>query len=185
MTLITDIIKQIIRVLRLDQINEMIRTEVRRHYDKGMENVEVQLQMNFDRDPGKIEYLEEYEFDNIKGMTEDVSERLRKELNEGVQNLESVRQLKKRVEGVMDVSESRALMIARTEANRAENFGKLDAAREAERQGLSMKKYLSVHEDTRTSPICQAMDRKYGTKAKAIPIDGIFTVSREIHCANG
>ncbi len=174
MTLITDIIKQIIRVLGLDNLSNEIRTEVRRNYESGMDKMEVELNMNFDRNPEIIEYLEEYQFDNIKGMTDDVAEKLRKELNEGIQNLESIGALKKRIQNTMNIGEHRALMIARTEANRAENYGKLDAAKQS---GLDLRKYLSVHIDDRTSPICRAMMRKYGTADQAISVDKLFKVT--------
>jgi len=62
-------------------------------------------------------------------------------------------------------------MIARTETVRAQSMGHIDAARQT---GLSLRKFVSVHLDSRTSPICKRMDAKYGTPEKAIPIDSKF-----------
>jgi SPP1 gp7 family putative phage head morphogenesis protein len=113
-------------------------------------------------------------YHNIQGMNEAIANDLRQELSRGIMNLESTQQLSQRVKKVMDIGVNRAKMIARTEANRAFNQAHLDAAKQS---GLEMRKWLLVTKDGRTSNICLAEDRKYGTEKKSIPLNQEFVVN--------
>lgn len=145
-------------------------------YGKGMQELEMRFDMNFEEDESKKTYLTGYTFDNIKDMNEELANKLRKELQIGLMGQESVDTIKQRIKKVMDVGEVRARMIARTETNRAENFGRLDAAKQSD---LNLKKYLQITHDSRTSKISKAMHKKYGTPEQAIPLDENFRVEVE------
>jgi len=155
--IIDDIINKFIEVLNLNLVPEKLKKTLDENYNKGIEQSEVQFQMNFFKDTKKLTFLESYAFDNIKDMTEDIANNLRKELSRGLMNLESISKLQERVKTVMEVGEDRARAIARTETNRAENMGHLDGARQS---GLSLVKKWSAHLDNRTSAVCEALNNK-------------------------
>jgi SPP1 gp7 family putative phage head morphogenesis protein len=136
---------------------ETVRKEIIKFYTEGTDEVGASLQFRFDYNPERIEFLTNYTFDLIKGMTEEVANDLRGELIRGIMNLESLNQLKERIRNVVDVSDSRVEMIARTEFNRAMNMGSLDAAKQS---GLKVKKKWLSTEDSRECSICAGLDGK-------------------------
>ena len=121
----------------------------------GWDSSEKQIEKNIPFNNKALEFLQDHTFDNIKGMTEEITNDLKAELERGIINGEGVVKLKNRVEKVFNVGENRAAMIARTETNRAENQGRLLAMKGS---GLDFKKKWSTHEDDRTSPICKRLD---------------------------
>ena len=90
-------------------------------------------------------------------MTDEIAGDLRAELERGVIAGESVPKLQARVEKVFDVGKNRAEMIARTEVNRAENNGRLQAFKTSGKEKEYQKKWIS-HIDERTSEICKHLD---------------------------
>ena len=90
-------------------------------------------------------------------MTEEIKNDLRQELQRGIMAGEGITKLKARVSKVFDKGENRAEMIARTETNRAENQGKLQAFKSSGEEYV--KKWLT-HFDDRTSPICKRLDNQ-------------------------
>jgi len=68
---------------------------------------------------------------------------------------EGITKLKDRVGKVFDVGENRAEMIARTEATRSENQGKLQAFKSS---GEKLVKKWNTHFDGRTSDVCKRLD---------------------------
>lgn len=173
---INDLIDRIIKLFNLNISPVIVTSSLLKFYDKGLEQSEIQLNLNFTRDEERFSTLNDYVLGNIKGANEEIREKLRKEITQGVVNLESVPQVRERIMSVMDVSKARAQMIARTELNRAEGVGHMDGARQS---GLKLKKYVSAKLDSRTSPICQGLDKKYGTKEQAIPLDAKFKFNGE------
>ena len=173
-SLIASIITHILQAINMKKIESIISRNIQKKYQIGMDELELKFNMNFTRDTERVQFLETYAFENIKGMTDEISQKLRKELTESVMNLESVIDLATRIKKVMDISKERAVMIARTETTRAENQGKYDAAIQS---GLKLKKYVDATRDNRTSDICIAMDEKYGSPEKAIDMDKKFTVT--------
>jgi len=63
------------------------------------------------------------------------------------------------VQGIFNTNEARAEAIVRTESNRAESFGELDAASQAK---FDMGK--SILNPSPESPICKRLIKKYGNK---------------------
>lgn len=169
--------KRIMKLLKLDNVLKIINENIQKEYDKGLEEVEVKLDMNFSRNEKNLTALQDYTFDNIKGMTEEMANKLRQQIQQGLINMEPMSQIKNRVKDIMGIAENRAAMIARTESNRAMNFGRLDAAKESEEQGVEIKKWLLITNDDRTCAISKAMGKKYGSPQKAIPLEENFSVS--------
>ena len=175
--IIENIIKTLSRIFKISLPAMVVKQEIAENYDSGLKDMEVKLNVNFAGDNQKKQFLENYTYDNIKGMNEELAEKLRKEFSQAMMSGESIAKMKKRVLEVMDVGVNRAQMIARTEMNRAQNTGRLDGAIEAEKSGIKTKKWLLVTQDKRTSPICHREDTKYGTSDKAIPIDEKFKIN--------
>ena len=163
--ILDDLTNKFLEIFNITIIADSVNKELTKSYDKGLENAEISFDMNFSRNNRRLDFLKKYSFDNIKGLNEDAADKLRSELQRAMLNLESVEQMKKRVQKVIDTSVDRARAIARTELNRAENMGHLDGARQS---GLVLKKRWDAHLDNRTSPVCRALD------GKTIPLNAKF-----------
>jgi len=105
-----------------------------------------------------------------------MSQELRGEISRSLLNGENTTQLKKRIKDVFksDKFNARLKTVLRTEALRANNTGALSGAKQS---GLDLRKWIEIINDSRTSDICHAEDRKYGNTKKAIPLDDEFIVS--------
>jgi hypothetical protein len=188
-SLIDDITRGFVQLFDTEAFRARIRKFTNKHYDKGLLKGEAQVQMNFLRNPNNLEQLNSYSFELVKGLTDDMSSALRKSLYEGLLNQESVSEIKTRVEGIFRGKDlttvdkngtirtinwrDRMTAIVRTESVRAENYGHADAI---EQSGIKFKKYISIHEDSRTSDICKQEDSKYGVPDQAIAMDEDFIV---------
>jgi len=173
---INSVIAKIKALLSFEGLRKIIKTLMTNNYLKGWDEAEEQMDMNFVPDSDAIEYLSDYTFGNIKGMNDDIANKLRQELQRGFMEGEGITDIKDRVSKVFDVGENRAEMIARTESANAMAKGKYHAYVKA---GVKMKKYISVHLDNRTSTLCKNLDRKYGDESKAIPLESKFKYEGE------
>ena len=173
-SIVDDLINQVVQILDLQTIMPAVQATIGKFYRDGMETEELNFGMNFQEDKRKVTFLQNYTFDNIKGMNADIAENLRKKLSMALMNQASISEMQKDISLVMDSAKDRAIMIARTETIRAENIGRDDAAQQS---GLKLKKWLLVTEDHRTSGICQALHNKYGSPEKAIAMDADFVVN--------
>jgi len=180
-SILDDIAKNIVKVFSLDRFIPKLRESMKKKYDSGLEKAEVEFEMNFVRNERQIDGLATHTFDLIKGITDEMASDVRQQMQMALLNNESVEQIKNRLDGIFKGDnptrfryEDRLRMIARTESNRAENMGNFEGAKQS---GIILKKYLSVAEDERTSDICGAFDRKYGTEEQAIPMEEEFHVT--------
>lgn len=133
------------------KITEFIAKE----FQKGVEEIEKKINRNLVVKTSKVEDLSNYVYKNIKGMNEELINKLEQQITMGILNRENLNQVKERVKSVMKMSEERSIMIARTETVRANNLGNLEAARES---GIKFKKKWDAHLDSRTSEVCRALD---------------------------
>jgi len=145
-------IKKIITFEGLKVINDAV---IKHTFMKGWDNAEKQLERNFIINKGAIQYLQNYTFDNIIDLTEELKNDLRAELERGIMAGEGITNLKNRVTKVFNIGENRAEMIARTETNRAENQGKLQAFKSSDEDFV--KRWIATKDD-RTSPICMRLN---------------------------
>lgn len=134
-------------------IDEIIKSE----FNKGWENTEKLVDKNIQYNEKALEFLQNHTFDNVKGMTEEISNDLKAELERGIINGEGIGKLKSRVSKVFDVGENRAEMIARTETIRAENNGKLLSMKGSDLSGEYDKKWIATN-DERTCPVCKKLN---------------------------
>jgi len=154
---IEDLAKAIKSIFTFEGLKHISDLVIRKVFSKGWESAEKQLDRNFMVNKDAISYIQDYTFNNIKGMTEEIVNDLRAELERGIMNGEGIQKIKARVSKVFDVGENRAEMIARTETNRAENQGKFQAMKAS---GKKFKKRWVAAIDERTSEICKRLNGK-------------------------
>lgn len=152
---VKEIIDSLSSLLIFDGIKDVSDNAIKEIFEGGWEKSEKQLNRNLEINKEAIEFLRSHAFSNIKGMTEEIANDLRRELEMGFINAESIPKLKNRIKRVFDVGEARAEMIARTETNRAENQGQLLAMKKS---GEKMTKTWLAALDNRTSAICKRLD---------------------------
>ncbi len=150
-----EVVRFLETLLTFEGLKELSDNTVREMFQKGWDKSEETLNRNVMMNQEVVEVLKDHTFSNIQGMTDEIVDDLRQELQRGFINTESLTQLKERVTKVFDVGEDRAVMIARTETNRAENQGSLQAMK---RSGETMTKTWLTHKDDRTSAICNRLD---------------------------
>ena len=149
---VPNMVNEIFAGITVKKISDAV---IKNEFDSGWDSSEKKLDRNIGYNENALKFLQEMTFNNIKGMTSEVANDLRQELERGIVNGEGIGKLTKRVDKVFDKGENRAEMIARTETNRADNQGKLLAMKGS---GLVMQKKWITHEDDRTSPICMRLD---------------------------
>jgi len=122
---------------------------------KGWDQAEKDLNINILPDQNAMEYISNYTYDNIKGMNDDIAENLRQVMQRSFMDGSSLEKVKAEITKVFDVGNNRVEMIARTESNRAANFGRLHGYQKSGQPG---KKVYSAHIDDRTSALCKRLD---------------------------
>lgn len=128
---------------------------VKNAYYRGIEGAEMALGMNFIPNKRAIRFLQNYTFDLVKGVNDDVRKTLRQELTRALLNDAGPQEVARRLREKLGIFQSRARSIARTELNRAENFGHLQAGKDAKDAGLVVKK--EWFNQNPQSPICRAL----------------------------
>lgn len=132
-----DFTKKITGLINMDIIKAAMTEVVRVGFLEGQEIVGRKIGINILPNQKAINFLENYNFDNVQALELETRDALRAELQRGLINRESTQKLADRVEKVMKSSKVRAKAIAQTEVNRAQNFGELFAWRQS---GMKVKK---------------------------------------------
>lgn len=170
-----ELIDKLKSILNFSGLKVIAHAVIKSEFIKGADQSETDINkvksFNYVPDEDAINYITDYTFDNIKGMTDDISDKLRGELQRSFMNGEGIDQIKSRITKIFDVGENRAEMIARTETTRAHSFGKLSAYQQS---GIKAKKWLLWTDDHRTSDITKSLHSKYGSEEKAIPLNDNF-----------
>ena len=154
---VDDIAKRIKDLVTFQGLKTISDAVIRHTFMGGWDSAEKQLDRNFMVNKEAISYIQDYTFNNIKSMTEEIATDLRQELERGIMAGEGITKLKARVSKVFDVGENRAEIIAITEANRAENQGKLQAFKSSGER--YQKKWISAM-DERTSELCKRLNNQ-------------------------
>ncbi len=168
------------RVLNLDSLKGLIEIATANLFNKGINEVKNLVEQegivtqSITANQNQIKFLSEMTFSNIKGMEADLQNKLRQQIRMGIINGDGIGRMAERVKSVFDVSQNRAEAIARTESNRAENGGALQAAKDIQTDKIRLKKYLLWTNDKRTSELTKALHAKYGDEEKAIGLDENF-----------
>lgn len=153
---VEDIAKRIKDIIAFQGLKTISDAVIKNTFVEGWDDAEKQLDKNLMINNDAITFIQDYTFNNIKGMTEEIMQDLRQELERGIMAGEGITKLKARVSKVFDVGEVRAEAIARTETNRAEGQGRLQAFKSSGETDY-LKKWVTHHDD-RTSPICNRLD---------------------------
>lgn len=172
-----------------DHINDTLRVE----YIKGLEAVDKDIKPNVNiiipsNSARQLEALYNYVEQNLQNHVDQIGNSLRQEVQRGLQNNESKKQIISRVKRVFKDKRgvlNRLKTVIRTETNRANSQGRLEAAKQVQSTGVKLKKWLDVapYEKGRSSPFCNTKagsncrncaKGKYGDPSKAIPIDKEF-----------
>lgn len=98
------------------------------------ESVEKDLDVNITQNPSFKQVVGERAFSEVKGLTDDLAEKLRNEVMLGWNMGEGITEIKARIEKVWDngnLTDARAEMIARTETQQVYNGGRWQAARDS------------------------------------------------------
>ena len=152
---LNDLISKLKSLLSFEGLRRITNEVIRNNYIEGWDQAEKGLNRNFMPEKEAIDYLQKYTFENIKGMEDDIANKLRQELQRSYMDGEGLEKIKSRIKKVFDVGDNRAEMIARTETSRASNVGKLQAYQKSGEKG---KKVYIATKDDRTSPLCRRLD---------------------------
>lgn len=170
-SVVNDLVLKLTNLFKITISKRDSDNTIKKFYEMGHNDVETKFDLNIKPNSRELAFLKEYSFQNIKNFNEEMKDRLRKELSQGLIANENNTQLMKRVSDVLKLSKQRASTIVRTEVNRTFNAARESAAQSS---GLKLVKYLNVALDDRTSGICQRMHKKYGNADKAIPMNRKF-----------
>lgn len=164
----------------IEKFKENIYKSVTKDYlDGGMRVSEATKTKPIPPSSKDINTLTQLILENVKGVTEELSKAIRREIRTSILAKESREDLKKRLDNIFKGDnptrfhyETRLQLIGRTEKARIQNAGSMNTARTIGVTG----KYIDIVEDNRTSEVSKAMKRKYGSEDKAIPLDEEFSV---------
>ena len=170
MTGITDFIGELIKAFtKLPNFNYLFKL-MKGEFTKGFDKAESELNLNITPEKNYNPYINALTEEQIngyvlpdgttwfgiKGVNEDIQNKIHQSITDGLKSNDTVTELKKRVKTIMKtVKDSRAMMIARTESNRIVNQGTNTAYANA---GIPGKKEWLTHIDDRTSPICKRLN---------------------------
>ncbi len=194
-SLIDILIKQTKELFALDKFKALISSSVRKEYVEGIEAIdkEVRPEVNFTLPHNaqrQLEGLYNYVEQNMQNAVDDVGNKLRQELQRGLMNHESKEKIIARVRRVFKDDKqvvNRLKTVIRTETNRANNSGRLEAMNQAKNSGIKLKKWLDVvpFQKDISSGFCNtpagansknSAYGKYGNPEKAIALDKEFIV---------
>jgi SPP1 gp7 family putative phage head morphogenesis protein len=150
-----DIIEAIKNFFNISSIRGITDSVMNHVFMEGWDRTEEQLQRNIDFNKEALDFIKNYTFENIQGMTKEIMEDLRQELERGMMEGDTIAKLTERIQKVFDSGRNRAEMIAITETHRAEEEGKRMAFKFS---GENYKKKFVTHYDDRTCEICKRMD---------------------------
>jgi len=168
----SEFVSKVKSLMSLTAAGDVVRRVIRNAFYKGLSSAEQELGENFIPDQRAVDFLQDYSFDLVKDMGDEIATDLKAELSRGILNGEGITLLKARVSKVFDVSEGRANAIAQTETMRAMNAGHLEGYKAMEKTtGLKLGKGIDVKLDQRTSALCKRLDAKYKGK---IPLGKSF-----------
>ena len=161
--LLTDIANKFVSIFKIDRFSGIVNSFVRKKYAQGAVGIENKFNFNiqFGDQERDISLLNKHTFDNIKGMTDELQEDLRQELQRGLLGNESPKELRKRIANIFRGNnptrfhfENRMKMIARTEGKRAANMAKF-----ANVERLDRKAYKYITLGPRPCPGCVRLSK--------------------------
>lgn len=127
---------------------------------------EIEIDQAFDMNESVSDYLSKYTLKFANDVNRTTNDALTSTLAEGINSGEGVNLLAKRISAVFDTAtDSRSLLIARTESSRATNFAAVEAYKQS---GVVAKKKWFTALDEMTCDLCASMH------GKTIAVDANF-----------
>lgn len=152
---LAEIAAKIKQLISLSGLREIVNSIVKNNYLDGWDSVEKELDVNLIPDQNAINFISKYTYENIQGMTASLENSLREILQRSVMEGQGVFETRKAVQEAFETTRARAETIARTESNRAANYGRLHGYETSKMPG---KKVWSAHLDNRTSDLCKSLN---------------------------
>jgi predicted kinase len=156
--IIDDFIAKYTTFIDDNKLKEIIFKRIKEQYDAGLVSGEIQFNMNFTPNYKTLSFIQNFGFDNVKKLSADMKDELRKQLVMGLMNKETMPYLTKRVQLVLDATIERAKMITITETNRAFNMGHFQAAEESRLDLVKQWSAQPERNEQNPCPICEEMD---------------------------
>ena len=138
-----------------EKLKQIIFDFIKGRFVKGHESAEAHLGMNMAYNQDALSFIQNHSFENIKGMNDELLNKLRQTLERAIMNRDSVSDISKKITEDFDIIKTRATMISRTELNRSENEGRLLAYKTSGKK--LNKKWVAVM-DNRTCPRCRDLN---------------------------
>lgn len=165
----TDFLKNLFSAITTLNLKEILKRVVKKEYTNGIDDAEDELKVDIgyaEKDNILLDKLTEeqvngYTLPNgekwfgIKGATEELRYTIMGEVQKGIEEKKSNKEIASNIQEVFDVNKSRATTIARTETNRIVNLGKINSYTNS---GLGGFQVYKAHIDSRTSPICKRLN---------------------------
>ena len=172
MTITPEDIERLIKGLKLPvSLVAMLQRELRISFESGVDEIEKLINQNIiSINPDILKYLQNYTFDLVKGMNDDLANKLKTSLKRGIMEGKNSKEIAKNIKSIFQTTKSRAESIARTETARAYNYGSYSAANSSP---IKLMKYYSAVHDDRTSALCTRLSHKYNIN-NPIPINNDF-----------
>lgn len=160
---------QMEKILNPEDIKNSVYSAIALEFSQGTESFEKKFGINTMPNQRALQFLQEYTFSNIKGMTDDLANKLRGEISRGIMEGLGKAELAKNINAILEVGKTRSNQIALETTTRAYAQGAFTAAKDS---GITLKKYV-FNPDPKTE-ICQ-----YLTSQEPIPIDESFSYGGE------
>jgi len=118
-------------------------------------------------------------FNELRGLTDDMKNRMRRELAEGLAAGENPRQVARRMSQVIGISRRRARTIARTEIVRAHHTGNITELKRLGIEGVGVRAEWVTAGDDRVCPDCAALE---GRVFKIEQIEALIPLHPNCRC---
>lgn len=172
-----DFLKKVMSV-DLSAFAQTMNNAIHSAFNKGLDLAGQQTKQNFVANPNTVKFLQQYSFDNIKGMEGEFRNDLRHMIMEGYTQNKTPEQLQEQIRGVFDTTKSRAKMIAVTEINRAINAGKIQGFRES---GVKGKVEWKAQPGVEPNHPCYYLNGMTRLPGKLFQVKGFTGIQPPVH----
>jgi len=169
-----DLMSQMDRMFSQSGMGVAFATFVQGQYMDSGQKMSKKIGEAFQPNQDEITFLRDYNLDQVKTSTDRELANIKRVLEVGFINNQSATDIKKALDKIRDSAKGHTKTLVRTEMNRANNMGSLNAMQGSK---APVKKYLVITNDNRTSEQSKKFGAKYGTPEKAIGLDKIFKIT--------
>lgn len=141
-------------------------------YNKVGNQIGKKLGIQFNPFQEEIDFLNNYNLDLVKSKNDRELAQIKQRIEVGILNNSSATEIKASIDKIRKTSKRHTETLVRTELNRANNMGGLQVMQQSNQ---TVKKYLNITFDKRTSPQSKLFSIKY-PENKAIPLDKEFKI---------